>query len=80
MGFAAVALLTVFASVQPVMKVLRKGAVELLRDNSYYRTRRVRNAWLVTEAALVFIIGWLLCRPDAAQRGAPSRRTCRLGS
>ena len=63
MGFAAVALLTVFASVQPVMKVLRKGAVELLRDNSYYRTRRVRNAWLVTEAALVFIIGWLLADP-----------------
>ena len=57
------ALLTVFASVQPVMKVLRKGAVELLRDNSYYRTRRVRNAWLVTEAALVFIIGWLLADP-----------------
>ena len=63
MGFAAVALLTVFASVQPVMKVLRKGAVELLRDNSYYRTRRVRNVWLVTEAALVFIIGWLLADP-----------------
>lgn len=63
MVFAAVVLLNILSSVQPVMKVLRKGAVELLRDNSYVRIRRVRNVWLVTEAALVFIVGWLLADP-----------------
>ena len=62
--FAAVVLLNTFASVQPVMKVLRKGSVSLLRDNDASApSRRCRGLWLVIEASLVVAIGWLAGNP-----------------
>ena len=62
--FAALVLLNTFASVQPVMKVLRKGSVSLLRDNDVSApSRRCRGLWLVIEASLVVAIGWLAGNP-----------------
>lgn len=61
--FAAVVLLTLFSSVQPVLKTIRRGPVDLLKDNIRMRKRGVRSLWLVVEGILVFVIAWPLLDP-----------------
>lgn len=60
---AAVVLLNIFSSVQPVVKTLRRSSVDLLSDHTRKGKKAVKSVWVVTEASLVFIIAWLFADP-----------------